>query len=472
MRVLVVGAGLAGLSAAESLVNAGVDVILIDAGHRPGGRTRTVRDRFVNGQIAESGAEWVDSIHWRYRELMARYGVSNEGQPTPWTTIRRWLFWDGRLVSGHDLDALEPDLFAAIERYEEATDAPAARLTDPSRPDQHPDAAYLDSRSLADVIEEMASGQVGGHGHAHCLGPAGRLLAARNSQGEFAAEPRQVSCLFVAQQRANERVEAHRQGVEVTANRVVGGTSQIAEALTRELMSRSDGRFRIMFGHRLVWLDQDADRVRAGVLSGKADVETFTADHVILACSLVPLRSVEYRTPMPSLLAEAVNGLGYGSITKTAVQFDRRDWKSGYGTTDSVSQRIYESTVDQIASDGGPEPGILMAYCGGDGGARLAASSEDERISSIADDMRRVHGMNAEVKVLGAFSRAWSAHANYGGAYAVYEPGQVTKYWQVLRESWGRVHLAGEHVATCTGYMEGAIESGRTAAERIVSLAS
>ena len=44
------------------------------------------------------------------------------------------------------------------------------------------------------------------------------------------------------------------------------------------------------------------------------------------------------------------------------------------------------------------------------------------------------------------------------------------KYWQVLREPWGRVHLAGEHVATCTGYMEGAIESGRTAAERIVSL--
>ncbi|NDH48568.1 MAG: hypothetical protein EBX99_12170, partial [Acidimicrobiia bacterium] len=202
------------------------------------------------------------------------------------------------------------------------------------------------------------------------------------------------------------------------------------------------------------------------------DVETFTADHVILACSLVPLRSLVYRTPMPSLLAEAVNGLGYGSITKTAVQFDRRDWKSGYGTTDSVSQRIYESTVDQIASDGGPEPGILMAYCGGDGGARLAASSEDERISSIADDMRRVHGIDADVKVLGAFSRAWSAHANYGGAYAVYEPGQVTKYWQVLRESWGRVHLAGEHVATCTGYMEGAIESGRTAAERIVSLAS
>jgi monoamine oxidase len=50
----------------------------------------------------------------------------------------------------------------------------------------------------------------------------------------------------------------------------------------------------------------------------------------------------------------------------------------------------------------------------------------------------------------------------------VYEPGQVTAHWQVLREPWGRVHLAGEHVAACTGYMEGALESGENVAARIV----
>jgi len=144
------------------------------------------------------------------------------------------------------------------------------------------------------------------------------------------------------------------------------------------------------------------------------------------------------------------------------VQFERRAWTGGYGTTDSVSQRIYETTVDQPG-----ESGILMAYCGGEGGGRLASKNEDERIELIANDMRRVHSMSSAS--LGAFSRAWSTHANYGGAYAVYEPGQVTRFWRVLREPWGRVHLAGEHVATCTGYMEGAIESGRTVADRIAS---
>ena len=69
---------------------------------------------------------------------------------------------------------------------------------------------------------------------------------------------------------------------------------------------------------------------------------------------------------------------------------------------------------------------------------------------------------------LGGFSRAWSTEPRYGGSYAVYEPGQVTEFWDVLRQPWGRVHLCGEHVATCTGYMEGALESGETVAHRLV----
>ena len=57
MRVLVVGAGMAGLTVAERLLGAGVHVELIEGGPRAGGRARTVHDRFVGGQYAESGAE-------------------------------------------------------------------------------------------------------------------------------------------------------------------------------------------------------------------------------------------------------------------------------------------------------------------------------------------------------------------------------------------------------------------------------
>jgi monoamine oxidase len=68
------------------------------------------------------------------------------------------------------------------------------------------------------------------------------------------------------------------------------------------------------------------------------------------------------------------------------------------------------------------------------------------------------------------FSRAWHEQARYGGAYAVYHPGQVTRFWRTLRRPHGRLWLAGEHTATVTGYMEGAVESGQRVAAAVTAV--
>ena len=446
MRVVVVGAGLAGLSAAESLLAGGAEVTLIEAEQRFGGRTRTIHDSYVGGQYAESGAEWVDSIHWRMLDLMQRFDIETLGERMPWSTIRRWVYWNGLRHTGGDIEKLEPHVVEAIELYDNLCEAAVATMSDPSQPQLHPDAALLDSRSLADLIRESD------------LGPVGRLFARRNAQGEFASEPDKVSALFVAQQRAFEKSEVQRQGIGNLSSRVKGGVSQIAEALGRDLIQHP--RLTLKLGCSLTSVEQTSDGVVVGCLNSEGKFEV-AASHLVLACSLVPLRNVEFRSEIPAALREAMWGLGYGAITKTAVQFANREWDSGYGTTDSLSQRLYDPSVDQ---DG--ESGIVMAYCGGDGGRELATQSEAERIDAMTTDMRNIHGITAPST--GAFSRAWSIEPNFGGAYATYEPGQVTRFWDVLRQPWGRVHLSGEHVATCTGYMEGAVESGRNVADRIL----
>ena len=446
MRVVVIGAGLAGLSAAESLLAGGAEVTLIEAEQRLGGRTRTIHDSYVGGQYAESGAEWVDSIHWRMLDLMQRFGIETLGERMPWSTIRRWVYWNGLRHTGGDIEKLEPHVVEAIELYDNLCEGPVATMSDPSQPQLHPDAALLDSRSLADLIRESD------------LGPVGRLFARRNAQGEFASEPDKVSALFVAQQRAFEKSEVQRQGIGNLSSRVKGGVSQIAEALGRDLIQHP--RLTLKLGCSLTSVEQTSDGVVVGCLNSEGKFEV-AASHLVLACSLVPLRNVEFRSEIPAALREAMWGLGYGAITKTAVQFANREWDSGYGTTDSLSQRLYDPSVDQ---DG--ESGIVMAYCGGDGGRELATQSEAERIDAMTTDMRNIHGITAPST--GAFSRAWSIEPNFGGAYATYEPGQVTRFWDVLRQPWGRVHLSGEHVATCTGYMEGAVESGRNVADRIL----
>lgn len=439
MRVVVVGAGLAGLSAAESLARGGADVVVLEATERVGGRVRTVA---LGDHVVETGAEWVDSTHWRMHELMSRYGVDCEGEGMVWSTIRRWLFWNGVRYAGERIRDIDSKAIDELDRYDEFVDATGDAMPDASRPSTHPDAARLDSLSLADAMKEID------------LGAVARLFARRDSQGEFAAEPHDVSLLFVAQQRAQERVELARLGVEYRAHRVVGGLSRLVEGLWRDVSRAVDVRL----SSPIVWVDQSADSVRVGV----ADGSQFEADHLVLALPLGPLRTVELRTPMADDLHRAVQGLGWGHITKTAVRFARREWLRGYGTTDSVSQRLYEPTIDQSG-----ESGVLMSYCGGDGGLELASQPEHVRIATITADMRRIHGITADA--IGAVSQAWPTSPFARGAYSVYRPGEVLRYWDVLRAPWGRVHLAGEHVATCTGYMEGAVESGHAVAARILA---
>ena len=436
MRVVVVGAGLAGLRATEVLQAAGCDVTLIEGGHRPGGRVRSVRAQFVGGQVVESGAEWIDSIHVRLLDKLDRFGIQRLGAGEQWTTIRRWIHRNGELLGPQQLRALQPGVYDELDEFDRVVEAAAHGITDPSRPWLHPDAAALDVQSLADVADQ-----------AH-LGELARLFKLRDSQGEFAEEPVCVSLLFVAQQRAYHAL--HSAGVTVKSHRVAGGFSTVAEGMAAPLGDV------LTFGEHLVGIEQDADGV---VVS--TDRRTLRADHVVVACSLIPLRQVAFHTAPPPALRAAIDELGYGTVTKTAVQWPERAWPSGYATTSGKAQRVYEPTIDQAGL-----PGVLMAYCGGDGGREWARLPEADRIALAATEMTAMHHLTDAP--LDGFSRAWSNEPRFGGSYAVYHPGQVTAHWQVLREPWGRVHLAGEHVADCTGYMEGALESGETVAARIV----
>ena len=435
MRVVVVGAGLAGLRATELLQAAGCDVTLIEGGHRPGGRVRTVSGPFSGGQYAESGAEWVDSIHSLMLEQLARFGIERLGLGEKWTTIRRWIHHDGRMMNPDQVRAADPAVYAQLDEFDRIVHAAAEGITDVARPYLHPHASALDARSLAEVAREAN------------LGELASLFKSRDAQGEFAAEPSQVSLLFVAQQRAYHAVPG---ADEVLSHRVGGGFGGVAEGIAAAVADS------LSFGEHLVAIEQDADAVIV-----HTDRRSLSADHAVLACSLVPLRQVDFRTALPAPLHDAIHRLGYGTVTKTSVQWPQRTWPSGYATTSGAAQRVYEPTVDQPG-----EQGILMAYCGGDGGHRWARLPEEARMELAAAEMKAMHGITSAPT--GGFSRAWSNEPRYGGSYAVYQPGQVTAHWRVLREPWGRVHLAGEHVASCTGYMEGALESGETVAARIV----
>lgn len=450
MRVIVVGAGMAGLTCARLLQERGVDVTVLEGGTRVGGRARTVRSVFEGGQYVESGAEWIDTDHHRMRELLDRYGLSLQGAGQEWTTIRRMLFRDGRMFTAEEVRAFEPAIEAQLEQYDQVFERIADGIVDPAHPDLHPEASRHDARSLADVAGELD------------LGDLATLFARRNSEGEFAAEQHEVSALFVAQQRAQMRM--HGVVGTVRAHRLEGGLDSLVARMVADL---HDGTVRLGEMVRQVeWSDDAADGDAAEDAAGGVTVHTdrgvHRGTHVVLACSLVPLRSVRFVPELPTPLALAVAELGYGTVTKTAVQFASRSWPAGYATTSLPSQRVYEPTADQPG-----DAGVLMAYSGGDGGRRLAAFDEAHRIARVSGDLREMFGVDSNPT--GAFSRAWSNESRFGGSYAAYGPGQVTAHWQVLRRPCGPIRLAGEHVSTWTGYLEGAVESGERVATAITT---
>jgi monoamine oxidase len=431
-RVIVVGAGMAGLTASRQLLLDGHDVTLIEAGSRLGGRARTVRDVFAEGQYVESGAEWIDTHHHRMRALLARFDIALQGEGQQWTTIRRWLHRDGRLQSPAELG---DEVYAQLGAFDEIVHDASLVVDDPANPQHCSSAAELDAVSLADVANQAG------------LDELARLFHRRDSQGEFAAEPTDVSLLFVAQQRAISAASGADEVIR--SHRVAGGIDTLVRHMAAEVADV------LTTGEMLLGVGQDEASVTVSTSRRRLQ-----ADHVVLACSLVPLRDVQFDPPLPELLRHAIDDLGYGTITKTAIQFAERQWPAGYATTQGVSQRIYEPTVDQPGVGG-----VLMSYAGGDGGRSLAQRSEEDRLNLIESDMRTVHGIDAAST--GGFSRAWSAEPFYGGSYAVYRPNQITAFWEVLRRPHGRVWLAGEHAATWTGYLEGAVESGERVASGI-----
>jgi monoamine oxidase len=435
--VVVVGAGMAGLTCALDLRDAGVDVVVLEAGRRPGGRVRTIT--FDDGRWVETGGEWIDNAHASVHELLARYGLQTVGDAPPW--------WDREAGMIHDEEGMHPagewldsdGVRADLGRYDDLLTGFAQGIADPARPEEHPEAKAIDARSAGDLFEELE------------LGERARFVLTRAIEFEYTCEPTEVSALFLAQQRAVEMAEEAEVG-EVRSQRVDGGLSRLAAAIADDLGDA------VRYGAELVSLEHGRDGIVA-----RTPKDRIEADHVVLALALPPLRRVRIDPVLPPLLAEAIANVELGAITKTFVRFPRT-WSFDWVVSREAMQRVYDATEEQPG-----DVGVLDAYIGGDAARTFDAAyaGEQDRVGHVASEVGRMIPELAGAASGGA-SRSWTTHPRFGGSFSVWGPGQVTAFWRVLREPHGRVHLAGEHAATVCGYVEGAVESGRRVAAEIL----
>src|SRR5215475_13786397 len=443
-KVLVVGAGLAGLVAGYELTRAGHDVTILEAQLRPGGRVQTLREPFSDGLYAEAGAARIPDNH----DLTLHYAKHFGLKLVPFypDKLARVFVLRGkriRVSAGVPLDLSEvpfdvtPEerrlgISGLVDKYL----GPALRaMGDPGAPDwPNPAARAYDRISMAEFLKEQGAS----HGAIELL-----------EYPYASAEDDPVSFLW------NLRDDWYPLR-ETVRYKIHGGNDKL-RAFAEKLQEK------IHYGSSVVRIEQDSNRVRAiAVQSGIH--RTFEAVRLICAVPFPPLRRVEVQPPFSEHKRKAIAELRYDTVTRVILQCRSRFWEkdgcNGFGASD-LPQEVFHPTFDQPGTRG-----LLASYMLVGVGQRVGAMNPEARTTFVSQEMEKMHpGLLDHLE--GCVAKVWPADPWAGGAGSQYSPGQLTTLCVGLEQPEGRVHFAGEHISAWPYWMQGALQSGLRAAKEV-----
>jgi monoamine oxidase len=440
--VTVIGAGLAGLSAAYELHRAGWEVKVLEARDRVGGRVYSIRS-FSDGLVAEAGGEFIDDSHTRMLAFARQFGLKL-GRVGSWQGQKGdWASFDGKAGAMIDRELWGTDLHAEIDRVWHALAELGKHVPDPTRPDTAREAEHLDRQSAADWLAALD------------VHPLAKNYFTQHIRAEYTTEPERYSLLDLAR-----NASMYYSTLDRNLNwRVIGGNDQIPQALARAL---PDVRLNAVVTAISVMGDSVLTAYRAG--SSHVSLSSRSA---ILAIPLTAARSIRFDPALPPAHRRMVEDVSYGAVTKVMIEYRKQFWKdagwNGRFVTDAPIVYTWHATSHL---DG--ERGVLTVYTGGEPGAKLAALRDEERIRLAVGEVEKVFPGSSEW-IEHAATVAWPNEPYTRGSYLVLAPGQVTAHWRTLFEPAGRLFFAGEHATALQGFMEGAVESGQRAAANIIA---
>lgn len=446
-RVIVVGAGIAGLVVATDLSKKGLDVTVLEAQPRPGGRILTVREPFRDGLYVEAGATHVLAdpdllavIEESGAKLTERRKRPRLAHPVFWKGERRVLAPGEDEPSQHTLSPEEEKL-GEEGRHEKFLGAAAG--IDPLKEEWLAGKlAEYDRPSLAEYLRS--------------LGASPGLIASIHDMLSPAGGPEEISALDVLRTQANIRREMGLSGSG--GGRIVGGTDNIPRGLAAKLGDR------VIHGAVVKRIEQSTGGVTA-VLERRGAVERISGDRLVCAVPYTVLRGIEVAPAFSEAKRRVIESLHMACVARVWAMADRRFWadrgESGDATTDLEIGDVRDETALQDGT-----PGILGVYASGKRANALTALPEKERIALVLSAMEKAHPGMKEHTVATA-SKCWDEDPYARGAYAWFAPGQLTGFGPSLFSPEGRVHFAGDHTSYRPGFMHGAVASAKRVVREI-----
>jgi monoamine oxidase len=445
-RVAVVGAGLAGLTAAALLAQGGCRTAVFEASERIGGRVWTERARGNDGAVLECGGEFVDTQHVDLLALVRHLGLPMiDLESTVKPPLQGTYFFGGQRYSDAEFDTALANLAPQIQ-------ADVARCSPrPSRRRHTAEDLHFDRLSVREYLQGL---------QAEPWLLQTLQVAYTTVYGLDAEAQSSLNLLTLIGADAKRGVSVFGDSDE--RYKVRDGSAQVVAGLASRLQNQ------IYPGHRLMRLRSSGSGYQLALQRhGAASVEV-EADAVVLALPFTLLRQVELGELFSVHKRRAIAELGYGTNSKLMLGMQRRVWQEqgfeGGIYTDLDLQTSWECSRQRAA-----DPAVFTFYLGGREGVAVGRGS--------AEDQARRYAAQAD-RVFPGFSQArsglvrrvdWSSEPFALGSYTCYRVGQWTSFAGDEVTPQGRVYFAGEHCATASqGYMDGAVSSGRQAAQAIL----
>ncbi len=421
-NIIILGAGLAGLSAASILKKRGFNVTILEARERLGGRvwTQTIDER--ENLTVEMGGEWIGKDHKRMIALCKKFNLKLIDHQLPTNLIYQQQFykhgtWNlsdkGKIVfenilfSWNTLTKEEKRKFDRIDfwHYLINNDLPKADIN------------LLELQEMIHFGENI------------------RYLSAQYVMDTIADDPN-INYM-----------------TETDAHRVKGGNNQIIEGLVKEI-----GIEHIFLGHIATDIIQQKDSVDVICKNGTR----WKGNKLICTLPTFSILQLNWDPLIPKDQYATFNTLNYSRTLKTSVLYTNRFWSEDKFEvmTDTLTHYIYHSTNGQKGTKG-----VLTSYATGDNGFVLSHYNEKQKVQEMNIALS-VAFPTVEKKAEKVIDYYWGDDPYTMGGFAIFEKNQWNKAFQSkLKKPHEHVLFAGEHTADEQGYMEGALESGEKAAE-------
>jgi len=434
-KIVVLGAGLAGLCSAFELLSQGHDVTVLEAQSRPGGRVLTLREPFAPGLYTEAGPESIPESH----ELTQYYARFFDLKLAPaWPIGMRNVYHaagcrvipDTNTVWPFELTAEERRLGIAGLRQKYIEAAMREALASGYRKDPVRALLPLDGLTPGEWLRSRGASP----GAAELLS-----LGFKNDAGSAASFLHHKLTTYGS----------------TKSFRIEGGNDHLPRAFAR--------RIRIQYGSPVAAVMQDDTGVKV-IVRGPGRIETISADRAICTLPCPAIGRIFEDARLSATKQRAIREQNYSRTVKVFLQCRTRFWQkqglNGIAATDLPIERM---TPDPgLVQD---DRGALTAYPIGGYSRRLEQMSEEKRVRAAFDQARQIFPELAE-SFEGGVAHCWGLQRWQQGSFALHNPGQIG-FLDTLGRAEGRIHFAGEHTSAWSGWMQGALESARRVVREI-----